>query len=760
MLSGKKQDCSRFLISSFASFYFTAGILITLFHQLIKMKKKNLAIRIWIAAGTAIFSPAYGQAQQTDSLRGKLIPEVIISATRSERNPAEVGRGITVISAADIQQSNYLNVGDLLAKQAGIYLVGAGQNPGMTQSIFLRGSNSNQTAILIDGVRITDPSAVNNGLDLSELGLADIDRIEIVRGSHSTLYGSSAIGGVVNIITRKNSQPGFHPVAELQAGKFGAGTSLFGQKLGLNYGWKSGYYINTQIANQRINGLDATVDTVTRANVYNQRDQDDFNRLVLTGKAGYRTDKWDVYGSYKNTAMQTDFDKRAYIDDDNATVDFKRHLFTYGAAYKISAATQVQYIGGYSRMFRETTDDSSSVDAAGTSDQTFSSSGGQGSTTTDELQLNFTGAKLKAVVGLGHYAETMNNRSYYYSNSAFGVYESRADLDTLNLHVATNSAFAHIDLNGSLLSEQLQDLSLAIGGRFNRHSKFGNYTTFEINPSYKLTPSTLLYVVIASGFNAPSLYQLYSPEIGSQAGITRGNQNLKPETSTSYEIGFKQTWGTTRIGVSFFRTQVQNTIEYVYLWSGNTPTTELSYLDYQGDTYLNLSRQTSRGIELDFNSELSPQIQIGGNINLVNGYLNINPADIETSQTQGNQVQLYNTGSFINSEVEVKGLTRRPNTANLNVTYKPTEKLAFRIDGRYAGTRSDIFYDAGRGPYGALGTTGLSDYTLFDFTAKYQVTSQLAAGLRLENALNKTYQEINGFSTRGRGVYLSLRYGL
>jgi len=724
------------------------------------MKKKTLAICTWIVAGTALSSAAYAQTQQTDSLRGKSIPEVIVTATRSERDPAEVGRGITVITATDIQKSNYLNVGDLLAKQAGIYLVGAGQNPGMTQSIFLRGSNSNQTAILIDGVRVTDPSAVNNALDLSELGLADIDRIEIVRGSHSTLYGTSAIGGVVNIITRKNSQPGFHPIAELQAGKFGAGTSLFGQKLALNYGLNNGYYINTEIDNQRINGLDATVDTITRADMYNKRDQDDFKRLVLTGKLGYRTEKWDVYGSYKNTDMQTDFDKRAYTDDDNATVNFRRHLFTYGAAYKVSPVTQVQYIGGYSRMFRETTDDSSAVDAAGTSDQTYSSSGGQGSTTTDELQANFNGKLVKAIVGLGHYAETMNNRSYYYANSAFGVYELRSDLDTLNLHAATNSAFAHLDVNGALLNPHLQNFSLALGGRFNRHTKFGNYTTYEINPSYKLGPKTLLYGVIASGFNAPSLYQLYSPEIGSMSGITRGNQNLKPETSTSYEIGFKQTLGNVRWGVSFFQTQVQNTIEYVYLWSANTTTSELSYLDYQGDTYLNLSQQTSRGLELDVYTVLNSKVQLGGNISLINGVLEVNPEDIETTQTNGNQVQLYNTGDFINKTVEVKGLTRRPNTANINVTYMPWQKFALRLDSRYAGTRSDIFYDAGRGPYGALGTNGLGNYTLLDFTAKYQFSSQLSAALRLENALNKAYQEINGFQTRGRGWYFSLRYSL
>lgn len=724
------------------------------------MKKTTWSLLFWTAISTGLLSAHSSWAQSTDTLRNATFSEIMITATRSEKKPEDVGRGITVITAADIQKSNYLHVGDLLAKQAGIYVVGAGQNPGMTQSIFMRGSNSNQTAILIDGVRITDPSAVNNALDLSELGLADIDRIEIVRGSHSTMYGSSAIGGVVNIITRKNSPPGFHPAAEIHAGQFGKETSLFGQKLALNYTSRPGFYVNTEVENQRVQGLDATVDTVSKPGAFEHRDRDDYARLMLTGKLGYRADKWDVYGSYKNTSMETDIDKRAYTDDDNAVVNFDRHLFTYGAAYKVKSWLEARYVGGYSRMFRVTQDDSSAVDAAGTSDQTYSSSAGKGSTSTNEIQANVSWAHASGVLGLGHYRETMNTTSYYYSNSAFGVFESRSDLDTLALAAATSNIFAHLDLNGALLHEGLQRLSLAVGGRINRHSKFGTSTTFDINPGFKLAPKTMLYGVMASGYNAPSLYQLYSPEIGSGSGISRGNLNLKPETSISYELGIKQTLGHFRLGLSYFQTEVKNTIEYVYLWTADKATGDLSFMDYQGDTYLNLSRQTSRGLELDFYSELSPKVQVAGNISLTNGGLKVKPQDIELTQTKGYQVQLYNTGDFIDQAVEVVGLIRRPHTANIHLTYLPGQKLVFRADARYAGSRSDIFYDAGRGPYGALGTQGLKDYTVLDLSARLQFSSALSTALRVENLFNKDYQEINGFRTRGRGIYLSLRYAL
>src|SRR5688572_1126624 len=262
-----------------------------------------------LGAGSAILSTLAvlaAQAQQTDStLTGKPISEVVITATRSEKNANEVGRSVTVITPEQLKKSVYTNVGDLLAQQEGIYIVGAGQNPGMTQSIFMRGANSNQTVIMIDGVRITDPSAVNNAFDLSELSLENVEKIEVVRGSHSTLYGSAAIGGVVNIFTKQNQNPGFHGDANLKSGTFGKKTSLNEQNLLLNYSAENGFYANGQVENLKVNGLDATIDTVTSPTAFKNRDQDGFGRRILTGKVGFRNDKWDAYAAYKNTDQQT-----------------------------------------------------------------------------------------------------------------------------------------------------------------------------------------------------------------------------------------------------------------------------------------------------------------------------------------------------------------------------------------------------------------------------------------------------------------------
>jgi vitamin B12 transporter len=715
-----------------------------------KIKKLLLSITIMGIAQLSF-------AQQQDTLKTLQLKEVIVTATRTEKNVADVGRSITLITSDNIKSSIYNSVSELLSQQEGIYIVGSNQNPGMIQSIFSRGANSNQTLIMIDGVRITDPSTPNNAPDLSELSLVNVEKIEIVRGSHSTLYGSSAIGGVVNIITKKSTKPGFNADAEVKAGTFGRGTSAFSENVFLNYTTKTGFYVNAEINNINIQGLDATVDTVTNPNVYNNRDKDGSDKTDLIGKIGFKNSKVDIYASYKKTDQKTSIDKLAYIDDDNYTLDFNRNLFTYGASYKINDMLNVKYLGGFSDMTRIAVDDSSTVDDLGNNDHTYFDGTYKGSISTNEIQGNFKIKGLDVVLGGGLYDETMTYKTYYI-NTAW-AYESTSDLDTLDLNILTDNVFAHIDLNGIIVNEKFRRFSLALGGRLINHGTFGSNPTYEINPSFKVNDNALIYASYSTGFNAPSLYQLFSPDKNFTSGITRGNKDLKPETSVSYEFGFKQKINNVlSFAAAYYNTEVSNVIEYVYLWDKNTPVASLSFSDYMGDTYLNLGKQTSRGIEFSINSKINEKLALTGNFNLISGKLNYKPSDINSFQTEGNHVQIYGNGAILNKEVEVLGLVRRPNTANISLIYKPFEKLVLRIDFKHVGSRNDILFNSQLGPYGALGTEGVADYTLLDFSAKYDLNKHFSAGARVENIFDTKYREINGFTTRGRSVYFNLRY--
>lgn len=699
----------------------------------------------------------------TDSTKIYPLKEVVITATRCVKNPADVGRSVTIIKNENIQNSFNNNVSEILSNHEGMYVVGNGQNFGMHQSIFMRGAPSNHVTIMVDNIRITDPSTVNNAPNLSELSLANIDRIEIVRGSHSTLFGSSAIGGVVNFITPKIQSKELNAKAEFKAGTFGRKTSMFSENLFLNYSMKNGLYISGEVYNSNVKGLNATVDTVTDRNVFKNKDMDDFDHTNIIGKIGYSTNRLDIYGSFQKTKQKTDIDKRAFIDDDNATLNFESNLFTYGASYEMYDILTLKYIGGYSTMKRRAVDDSSVIDKFGNNDHTYSDDLWKGRTSTNEIQVNFQMNGIGGVIGGGLYSEFMSVKNYFYKRNIFGEYTFSSDLDSLRLNTSTKNIFVHLDVNGSLVDKEFKNFSIAVGSRLNRHNTFGHKPTFTLNPSLKINNNALVYASYSTGFNAPSLYQFYAPNMDFISGITRGNKNLKPETSSSFEIGFKQNIDNVWLGVSFYSTITDNLIEYVYLWDKNigldTLGNDWMRNDFRGDTYLNIGKQTTQGVEFYMSSKLMDNLVLSGNFSLVSGKLNFHPSGIGVEQTQGNHVQLYNNGNFLNKDVETLGLVRRPNTANLNLMYQPLNILYLNLNIRHVGSRSDIYYDSQRGPYGALGTVPVADYTLVDLSSKCNLNEYISFSVRIENLFNTKYSEINGYSTRGRSIYLNTRLG-
>ncbi len=717
-----------------------------------QLAKPTLAMGL-IAAATGL------QAQ--DSITTYNLDAVTITATRVEQNPDTVGRSVTVIKKEAINNSVYNNVAELLSTQEGIYVVGAAQNPGSVQSVFMRGANSEHTVILVDGVRITDPSSTTNSVNLAELSLVNIEQIEIVRGSHSTLYGSSAIGGVINIITKKGTKKGVNLSANATVGLFNETASDLSQNVNLGYTAKNGLYVNGEVFNRNVAGIDATTDTITNPNTYNKRDKDGFEKLDLVGKVGFKNKKWNAFVAYKNTNQLSEIDDGAYIDDDNYTVEFDRNLYSYQAAYKLGDKANLTFVGGYTDMKRTAFDDSSVVSNLGTFDHAISESSYEGTVLNNELQADFKTKNAAFIFGAGHYEQTMTAKTFYknYSTS----YESKSDLDTLNIKTNTSSLFAHSDINGNAVSASLNKLNLGLGLRYNYHSTFGNNITYELNPTYKLSNNSVVYLSYSTGFNAPALYRLYSPNKNMVSNITRGNIDLDPEKSASIELGVKQRTGkNTFITFAMYQTTVKDLIDYVYLWDKSigidTLGNDWMRPDYLGDTYLNIGTQTNTGFEFGLQTQLNKQFSLAANISLVSGKLNYKPSS--TSYTNNYHVQLFESGTFLTEEVEMQGLTRRSNTVNINLGYTPTKKLAFNADLRFAGLKNDVAYDANLGPYGALGQTKVGGYSLLGFNVKYTFVKKLTVNFRIDNLADVDYQEINGYTTRGRGFYLKLNYSL
>lgn len=680
-----------------------------------------------------------------------LLNEVVISANRTPQEVINTARSVEVIDSKQIEQSAFSTVGELLERKTSLYVVGSGQNPGANQSVFLRGTNSNHTNILINGQRITDPSTPNGALELSELSLANVERIEIIRGSHAAIYGNGSIGGVINIIT-KDAEDGLSGDVSAQIGHLGDGGFTHAESAFVNYG-VNGFYVNGSIFNLITNGIDATRDTIT-TDVFHTSDQDDFQKTDYSAKVGFKKNGFDVFANYKKTDQTANIDDGAFNDDDNYFVDFDRDLIQYRAAYT-AEKWGLSFNGGYTESQRLSLDDSSRVDVDGNFDQQFIRNNTKGYVTTNELQFNYNLTGITALAGIGSYKEEMEFESYTYSG-AF-AFEQEASYDSLDLSLETKYIFASANFDFEQLTD-LKGLSLSLSGRYSEVEKDYGNISFEISPSYSFNNATI-YASYAEGFNNPSLTQLYDPN-GVFNFTTRGNPNLEEETSTSWELGYKQLISkNVAITTAIYQTRVKNAIEYVYLWDGVTALEDLGFAEYLGDTYINITELNVQGIEFGIEAGLLDNLKFNANFSYLDGKYVYNPDDINTAYTGGNYVQLFSSGLFVNAEKELENLVRRPSYQGFaELIYKPISSLSVSANVRLVDSRPDSFYDPSLGPFGALNAAEVDSYTLLGFTTNYRFTEKLFVSGRIENITDEPYQEINGFNTRGRSFYLKVGY--
>lgn len=680
-----------------------------------------------------------------DSVGVKTLREVVISATRAEQPIIEVPRSVTVIHGDVIARSVYQSLGDLLNAQSGLFIVGANQTPGTNQNVFVRGANSHQVAVLIDGVRITDPSTPNAAIDLSEISLANVERVEVIRGSHSTMFGGAAIGGVINIITKKEPAPGLHGQASWQGGLFGRNAWLSTETLRMAYTTADGLFFDGSVFRQDVQGLDATEKSDARPSF--TADRDDFRKTDASFRVGFRKDRWDTHLTLKNTHQFTEIDNGAFSDDDNNYLVFDRKLLQYFTAYSVNPSVRISVLGSLGESERFYENDSSRVSDA-TYDKVYSTGTYFGNLQTHEAQVNFDRARVDGVLGAGLYRERMNFENYFFLNDPFFPFESRTDYDTIRSRTTTTYAFAQAGYSPGRFR-------ISGGARLSRHSTAGSFLTYELNPSF-IFGDLLIYGSLSSGFNAPSLYQLYDPSRGVSAWTTRGNRSLKPERSLSLEAGIKKEFSSgSYITLSAYRTRVTDAIEYVYLWNGAKAVEQLDFTDDRGDTYINAGVQMMQGLEIEGAGRFSEALSLRGSITLVNTRVEMDPSIVNATQTGGNHVQLYNFGAFLAGGFEQADLVRRPDFSSFTrLSYRLPQGVTLHTTHRYTGRRFDSTYDPLLGPYGALARTEVKAYHLVDAGCTWEVSKIFTVAFLLENLLDEHYREVAGFHTRGRSAYL------
>jgi vitamin B12 transporter len=516
---------------------------------------------------------------QSDS-SSKTLDPVILTANKLPQKQGTTGKVITLISKEEIDKSAGKSLAQLLNEQAGITINGSLNNAGTNQSLYMRGASSGRTLILLDGIPIYDPSVINNEFDLNLISLNNVECIEICKGAQSTIYGSDAVAGVVNIITSKpDLNKPVHLKISTAAGNYGTyrgSIDLSGKKDKLSYTAKYSKF--------QTNGFSSAYDSSQKKNF----DRDAFNSDVLNTGIKYQFTQALAFKSFvQYSYSKTELDAAAFSDEKDYDYTSKVLIAGGGILYsknKVNLSVNYQY----SKNKRLYTNDS--VDAPG-----FSKFSTDRYTATAHYVEAFSkidlGSGFSILQGADYRFSSMNNQ--YFSLSSFGPYKSEFK-DTSQSQA---SIYASVFYNSPN-----QKLNIDLGGRINVHSQYGSNSTYTLNPSYSFNEHYRILGSIASAFKAPTLYQLYS---------AYGNRSLKPEKSKTYELGFEQQHVKIKNRIVYFQRKIENGLDF-------------NYISFK---YFNVNQQTVKGFELE--SKFQPSKQFTFTLN----YTYLNPEEHSQSRT-------------------------------------------------------------------------------------------------------------------------------
>jgi vitamin B12 transporter len=603
---------------------------------------------------TALFMSSALCAQQDTSF----LQEVVVTANKYEKKQSETAKVVSVINREQLRQSGGRSIGELLNQVAGVTVPGANNNLGSNQTISIRGASAGNVLILLDGVPVNNPSVISNYFDINLLSIDQIERIEILKGGQSTLYGSDAVAGVVNIISRKITSQSTKPT--INASVAGGSFNTLRSSAGLTGRLDKLTYL-TQFSTIQSRGFSAAADTLGTRDF----DKDKYEQNTARAQVGYKTSANSILSAgFLYSRYKTDLDAAAFEDEkDFVATNTNKQV---NASWKKNTATSAfNLLYQYNWVGRDYLDDSA---YASNIYATFSKSNYIGRTHYAEINASkiFSNLELLAGFDFRHNSTTQD----YYSTGAWGPYTS----PTLKAWMAQLSGF------GSAVYKK-NDLTVELGGRINKHSEYGNNATFTFNPAYRLSNKVRAFGNIYSAFKTPTLYQLFDPY--------SGNDSLTPEKGLIQELGIDFTTSRNLRGrvVAFNRSSKQ-TIIYTY-----DPTS------FAGG-YLNASNQKDYGFETELRW-IKKEFSFSANYAYTNGKT--------TSRYDG-------TGATIGKDSSYNNLYRIPKHAlNWRGSYAKNNWV-FHLSGRIASAREEFIY--GAAPLSMPSYATIDLYGEYQFTKK------------------------------------------
>ncbi len=627
-------------------------------------------------------------AQDTDTVT---LGTVIVSASKTPVRRSEVTQSVTVISGDDLRARGVARVSDALQLVPGA-LVAQNGSIGSVSTLFLRGGESRYTKVLIDGVAVNQSGGF---FDFSHLTTDNVDRIEIVRGAASVLYGADAVTGVIQIFTRSGRGPisltasargGTYGTVDGELGVNGSAKRVGYSLAGAQHSSDGVFDFNNQYSNGTLSGA----------------------LSLLPGSAN------DLRVSARYTSAEFHYP----TDYTGAPVDSNsyrtQHRLTVGldASRQITSAVRIGILAGTNEVSDLTEDIAIPFGASG---QVHLADLSRAFRRTAEARLSFT-LPMQALLNVG--GEYLRERER--STSSSGPVGASLIADSRFVAHRTNHAGY-----AELLGTAFKRLSYTLAGRIDDNSDYEARTTYRMGTSVPLALATRVRASLSTAYNAPAFNQL-RPTL-----YTVGSPGLSPERARSWEAGVEHSVrsGRARVSASYFNQRFYDLIQFV---AGGPPS-------FMG-SYANLAEAESNGYEVE--ADVTPQ-------GIVSAFASFTHARPRVARVSPNY-----TGSLIPGEA----LIRRPThsgTASLRITPR---RSSIALTASYVGKRPDIDFNQFPSPTVTLPPHTRIDASGVVDLWRTGSGSALSLTARVENALDRKYETVLHYPAPGRTVLLGARY--
>jgi vitamin B12 transporter len=596
---------------------------------------------------------------------------LVISATRLPTPASEIASSVAVITGEEIESKQQRTLPDLLRDVAGLNVIQSG-GPGGTTFVFMRGTNANHTKVLIDGIDANDPSSPDGAFDFAHVLTAGIDRIEVLRGPQSGIYGSDAIGGVINIITKPGVGPA-HFTGSVEGGSFGTFNqtgAASGSFARFNYAFNVAHFRSS----------DTPVTPLDLLPPGRKRIDDFYDNQTYSTKLGAGlADNLDVglVARYVGTALRFTGDDLSVFPSVPAAAQSEsdtRQLFTRGTVH------HTLFDGIFDQTFGVGFTDYRRRDLSPGTEPSFNRG--------DRVKFDWQGnVRLTPgqilTLGAEHWTDEIRD-------------------SPISAQTTTNAGF--IQLQSSFGERLFNTLSL----RLDDNDRFGGQTTYRVAPAFLIPESgTKLKGSIGTGFKAPTLDQLF---VSFPAFNFFANPNLKPEESVGYDLGFEQSVLADRVrfGATYFHNDITNLIA-----ANETFTTNI-----------NIARATTYGVESFIQYAPTPGVTLRGDY----------------------------TYTMAVDDILDRALLRRPrHKASLNASWQPTEAISLSATTIYVGPWIDGNRDF------SIPRLKAGGYALVNLAGSYALGGGVTAFARIDNLLDRRYEDPTGFQRPGFGVFAGVK---